>query len=486
MDDQFYQRSESRSGSHDNLFAWTVAILLLVGVAFACWILSFHVFGHPEQAFSYSILKKLGKLDPPKRFELTTAPRGEFLTANQLYERYSNLPDFELRVRNEDLIRHYLRNFTDRSFKVPYVMGNFNIVESFELTATDRFPSGVIALAQSTENPGVLIEHLYPSAPANVPYLQRMLMTGLDLRLRRTYDLSAVLHIQKLPGNRILLTLVPLLYGSYTLSGDSATFHLEPPQDLNMQADCPVLDPARLEASEKKYAQFRKNAGLPAVAISADNPPAKPVPTPRPVAKATPVPASVVPVATPIPVATPFAVATPVPTPTAATPVPVPKAVAMATPTPVSTPVAAPDGVPLQPFIAAAPQTGPAGTAPAAGSSAKWPMFKPGQVPRGELVDSREAATLADGGRSGERIYLQGQFVVTASDNNKAVLRPRDRSLLGGPGNTRVIVEFPPGGGAPNKGDTVARGELRPFQITGVRRGADGMINVFAREVTEP
>jgi hypothetical protein len=31
-----------------NYFAWTVAILLLTGTAFAAWLLSFYIFGQPE------------------------------------------------------------------------------------------------------------------------------------------------------------------------------------------------------------------------------------------------------------------------------------------------------------------------------------------------------------------------------------------------------------------------------------------------------
>ena len=48
----------------------------------------------------------------------------------------------------------------------------------------------------------------------------------------------------------------------------------------------------------------------------------------------------------------------------------------------------------------------------------------------------------------------------------------------------RVIVEFPAGITAPAKNTTVSRDELRPFEITSVRRESNGQINIFAREVT--
>src|SRR5438046_8604942 len=69
-----------------NYFAWTVAILLLTGFAFAAWLGSFYIFSQPERPDSYRILQKLHKIEPPKRFELTAAPAGEFLSAKQIYE----------------------------------------------------------------------------------------------------------------------------------------------------------------------------------------------------------------------------------------------------------------------------------------------------------------------------------------------------------------------------------------------------------------
>src|SRR6266403_3231632 len=79
-----------------NYFAWTVAILLLTGAAFTAWFAGIYIFGQPERPESYRILQKLHKLEPPKRFELTAAPAGEFLTAQQVFERYSTMGAAEL------------------------------------------------------------------------------------------------------------------------------------------------------------------------------------------------------------------------------------------------------------------------------------------------------------------------------------------------------------------------------------------------------
>src|SRR2546423_15032211 len=70
-----------------NFFGWAVAILLLTGFAFAAWLGSFFIFWQPERPQSYRVLKKLHKIGPAKRFELTAAPAGEVLTSKQGYDR---------------------------------------------------------------------------------------------------------------------------------------------------------------------------------------------------------------------------------------------------------------------------------------------------------------------------------------------------------------------------------------------------------------
>jgi len=112
-------------------------------------------------------------------------------------------------------------------------------------------------------------------------------------------------------------------------------------------------------------------------------------------------------------------------------------------------------------------------------------------MPRGRLLNVREMPELAGSGTSGDRIYLQGNFVVTASGSSKAVLRSQGAiteslGLGARTGNVRIIVDFPAGARPPAEGATLSRDARRPFQINDVRRGADGQINVYVREVTHP
>jgi hypothetical protein len=147
----------------------------------------------------------------------------------------------------------------------------------------------------------------------------------------------------------------------------------------------------------------------------------------------------------------------------------------------VAAPVPGVNGAPLTPFLQSAP-------APIlTNNDATWRTYAPGQMPRGRVIDPSDAAPLADSGMGGERLYLRGNFVVTASEENRAVLRPQAGTAQFQPdGATRVVVQYPAGVEPPVEGSAFARDENRPFLITDVRRGADGQINLYVREITTP
>ena len=487
-----YDTEGSEPKGHDNLFLWTVFILLLIGVAFACWLGSFYVFGHPEHPKAYALLKRLKKLDVPMRFEVTAAPPGEFLSAQRLFERYSKFTRLELQHENEELIRNYLKNFRETKKLVPYITGRFVIVDSYDLKKTDMFPSGVVAVAQSADYPQVLIEHVYTAAQRNVSSLRTMLQTGLDMKIERTNDLSAVIHVEKAGDGRLQLTVVPLLYGTYALKQGSGTFSLEPPTDLNMEPGLPVVKGQALQEGLKKYALFRRDRPVTASDASPDAPPAPAAP--ELVRLDTVAPGQKVPetgamptmaVATPVPIpgrptGRPLASAAPASTPAfavtmLATPAPRPSI----TPIPATMPTASlprvsPDGVPLQPFIAA--QRDP--NMP--NSGATWRTYAPGQVPPARAISLDEVGALADKGDVSERIYLRGEFRVTASGTSRAVLRDAKRADGESP---RVVVEYPAGAVPPQEQDRFVRDDTRPYLISDVRRGADGVVTIYVREI---
>src|SRR3954451_22312517 len=270
---QSYGRSRRKK---INFFAWAVAILLLTGFALAAWLGSFYVFWQPERAQSYRILKKLNKIEPAKRFELTAAPAGEFLTSKQLYDRYIAMSPTELATMNAELARNYIRNFQQVRGLVPYVIGRFNIMQARELTPDDIFLSGMVALTNAVDHGELLMEHVYPADPQALPLMKQTLVTGLELKLERTHDLSAVIHAERLPDGRILITTVPLLYGSYTVTRGPGTFSLEPPLDLNLAAGWPLYKDEGRKEAEIQFANYRERtapAGAVPVAGLAPTPP---------------------------------------------------------------------------------------------------------------------------------------------------------------------------------------------------------------------
>jgi hypothetical protein len=543
MDHGFYPHDEpyARPPRRINYFAWTVVILLLTGFALAAWLGSFYIFNQPERPDSYRILQRLHKVEPPKRFELTAAPAGEFLNPKELYQRYSEMGNAELARTNGELARNYIRNFQAVRGLVPYVVGRYKIVAVRELGPADVFTSGMVALTNAVDNGELLMEHLYPANPEALPLMKQTLNVGLEIKLERSHDISAVIHAERLADGRIMTTAVPLLYGSYTVTRGLGTFRLEPPLSLNLAAGWPLFKASERTAIEQHYADYQQKTAvaqggpisIPGFSPSATPPPAAnqlvrveqaiPVgipPTAPVIAKneklANPIPPpkarrwgkkqkleSPPPASSPAqpvvaqkpvaPSATPFTVASmatppnvPVATPAAAAITSNARAPAVAPASSIPTPTPVPV-LPAQPV----PADVASGTLASNAGGGSWKTFAPGKMPLGRLIGTGDLRDVAERGLAGERIYLKGQFVVNFSDANKAVLRPRtkltDKVLhFGGGSSTRIIVEFPAGYLPPRQGAEVTRDEQRPYEITEVRKQEDGQLNVFVREIMQP
>ena len=467
--DPYKRRTDRQAPPRDGLFGWTVFILLLIGFAFACWIGSYYLFGRPEDPRSYELLKKLGKVEPPKRFELTKAPGGQFLNPQKLYDKYSTMSLLDLENENAELIRAFLNNYASRKRLVTYVIGSYKVTTSQEFKPGDLFPSGMVALAQSKDQPMVFIEHVFSADEKTVPSLQRLLQPGLEFKLERTLDVSAVIHVRKLAEGQLQITCVPLTYGSYQRPGEGR-FSLEPPAELNLAPGFPLLQ------GDKFAAALKSTPAPPRKRLTSAEPGATPAgpqlvrAEETPVPEVTPTPA--VAVADVLATPTPVRSSTPRPTVVAALATPTPKAAASITPEPTAAPVS-PEGVPLQPFLQAV-------ATPAKANTGKvWRTYEPGRMPLGKLVGVEGSAELAERGVGSEPVYLKGDFEVRATDANRAVLRTKD-------GSVRVMVDYPAGSTPPAAKSTINRDGQRPFQITDVRRGADGTLNIYVREITRP
>jgi hypothetical protein len=153
----------------------------------------------------------------------------------------------------------------------------------------------------------------------------------------------------------------------------------------------------------------------------------------------------------------------PTPSPQAAAPV----SVAALTPT-TTTP---------RPVVVATPSLA------AGAQSANWKTYASGKQPQGRSVSTDQALSLQGRSESTPN-YLRGKFVVTAVDRNRAVMRQESSDPKAPP--ARVIVEYPPGALPPSQGSAISREDGRGFEIREVRRGADGQVNIFVREVIAP
>ncbi len=358
----------------------------------------------------------------------------------------------------------------------------------------------------------LLLEHIYPADAQALPLMKETLVTGLEIRLDRGHDLSAVVHVERLDDGRVMVTAVPLLYGSYTVTQGRGTFSLEPPFALNMAAGWPIFKESTRRKAEIRFAAYRQTVAPPAqgvrlpglnAAVVPSPPanelvrvePAQPLetpppgfdsPTPAPVAKISPTPKGGKLAKKDKTSPTPAAVAATTPAPSATA------RVAAASPAPSTAPsplVAEASPAPTAPALAPTPATAETTLASTAGGG-MWKTYPAGKMPAGRLIAPADLGDVAERGLAGERVYLRGQFVVNFAEAHRAVLRPKSNIAesvlrLGAPSSTRIVVEFPSGIAPPARGATVTRDEARPYEITEVRKQSDGQLNVFVREIMQ-
>jgi len=485
-----------------NYFAWTILILLLCGVALAAWLGSFYIIGQPERPESYRILQKLHKIEAPKRFALTAAPQGEFLSPQQLYKRYSSMGPAELARKDAELARNFIRNFQQVHGLVTYVVGRFNVMGARQLTPDDLFTVGAVALAHAVDQPELLMEHVFTTAnDHDARLLTDRLVMGMDVNLERSHDLSAVIHAERLPDGRVQITAIPLLYGSYAMTRGTGTFSLEPPSDLNLAAGWPLFKTEGRRVVENRYESYYARlapatSALPIVGLSPAKiaPPAEdalvrveaavPLPetsTPPPIQRPGRRPAIAktqekqgIEIASSSPVR--IRRAQPVPEGEQGAPNESPGVASAASPATTPTVMRALPVTSSSPAVALTSTTG-----------ATWKTFAPGGAPAGRMLDTSGLRDVANNGTRGDRLYLKGQFVVNFADANRAVLRPTNGGAASAPSRKlRVIVDYPAGASLPQPGSTLNRDDSTPYEITEVRRQSDGQLNVFVREIIQP
>lgn len=233
--------SLSKKKEGGGIFWWSILITLLMGAATFCWFFSIMVFSHPEKPFNYKVLAKFNKLTPLRPYTIYTAPGGKSLQPRDLLSEFFPYTVEQMSVRNDLYKRSYLKNY--QHDQPTYVMGSYQVLSARELTDADVFTSGWIVRARAAELEDVDIEVIMPGLTSKEsPYKK-----GDTFKLeKRTY--ASTLHVQRMDGDRLCVTVVPLAYQTISTK-DAEVVSLEPPLALNMEAYWPITrDPGAVVA----------------------------------------------------------------------------------------------------------------------------------------------------------------------------------------------------------------------------------------------
>lgn len=231
--------SPQRRPKRSYTLLWAITLATMLVLAVGSWVFSLYVFGHPEEPIPHAVLKKLNRLEPPKRFDIYAVPAGEGLSARDAYAKYRHflsLGPQEIETLNSGMLRDFLNNYR-RAEPADYVSGTFRIKDVVALHEGTFIQQGLAVRAVSTESDDLEIEYLMPGPQAK-PGLFR---SGDDLVLEASRAFAAVVHFSPLDGQRLCLSLVPLVYGPHT-PPEGERIELEPPPVTNPAARWPASD----------------------------------------------------------------------------------------------------------------------------------------------------------------------------------------------------------------------------------------------------
>lgn len=230
-------------------FWWLLANALALCFAIISWAVCLHVFGNPEIPRNYEILGKLGRLPVLKRYTVLDVPNGNAWAPKELYSRYFGLTEEERVRANSLLMRNYLTNF-DRPLLLTYIEGDYQVEKIRKLGPGDFLDPGIVIRAQALVKPDdftkpmpypVFIEYLFPTAESDAAASFKV---GDILGVKKSPNCAAVVHVSRIINEdepALLLTVIPIAYGSYLL-GDMGSFQIEPPTKLRPDKGFPIFD----------------------------------------------------------------------------------------------------------------------------------------------------------------------------------------------------------------------------------------------------
>ncbi len=244
LENAFLDSSRPRSGSSNQrrrekryLLAWTMLMTVLIAGATFSWIFCLYVFNHPEKPFSYKVLTKLERIEPPQRFDLYNVPNGVALEPKEMFARYLRYPqagDDRLIELNDELLRNFVTNYA-KAESVDYVSGTFRVFAIHVMNEESVFPQGIAVSARAIDCPDLTIEYLFPGEKIPADFFR----SGDELTIEGNTAFATVINCAEPEQGKIRLTLVPLVYGTYS-GPNGATVALDPPATLNLEGGWPA------------------------------------------------------------------------------------------------------------------------------------------------------------------------------------------------------------------------------------------------------
>lgn len=233
-----------------HFYWWTLANTVAACVAVLSWVLTLHVFGHPEIPRYHRIIERLGLAKPPPGFQLQDAPAGESADPRALYRRYAALDGAALQRLNRALLRNYLTGLGEANL-IQYIEGDLEIIRTRELKPGDLFPKGFAVRARAMVQPDefsepapwpVIIDYLFPTPEESA---RSWFRAGDRLKVSKVPNCAMVLNVaREIEGDtpRVVITAVPIVMSEY-LVGESQKFKLATPDRADPSAALPVFDP---------------------------------------------------------------------------------------------------------------------------------------------------------------------------------------------------------------------------------------------------
>lgn len=228
---------------------WFLANTLALCAVILSWVLCLHVFGHPEIPRNYEIISKLGRAREPVGFRLQDAPSGEAADPRALYRRYAELDAESIGRLNAALMRNYLNGLEEPGL-IQYVEGEFEVVETRPLDASDLFHPGFAVRSRAMIQPDefsrpqpwpVVIDYLFPT---DETYTRDWFVPGDSLSVAKVPNCAMVLHVSRVDSGdtpEVRLTVIPIAMGNYRI-GRERTLEIRPPEALNPACRLPPFE----------------------------------------------------------------------------------------------------------------------------------------------------------------------------------------------------------------------------------------------------